>query len=93
MTAFATLSDALDTLAGSTRAVHYIAGEASERRAPYAELRGRALGLLRHLQAVGAAPGTEAVILVDGLAPFVDTFWACVLGRVIAVPLAPGNAD
>jgi len=33
------------------------------------------------------------VILVDGLAPFVDTFWACVLGRVVAVPLAPGNAD
>ena len=93
MTAFATLADALEPLAGSTRAVHYIAGEANERRAPYAELRGRALGLLRHLQAVGAAPGTETVILCDGLAPFVDTFWACVLGRVIAVPLAPGNAD
>jgi acyl-CoA synthetase (AMP-forming)/AMP-acid ligase II len=93
MTAFATLTDALDALAGSARAVHYIAGETNERRAPYADLRGRALGLLRHLQAAGAAPGSETVILVDGLAPFVDTFWACVLGRVIAVPLAPGNAD
>ncbi len=38
-------------------------------------------------------PGTHAVILVDGLAPFVDTFWACALGGVVAVPLAPGNAD
>ncbi len=77
----------------ATSAVHYIAGESSEQRVPYAELRHRSLGLLRHLQAAGATPGSEAVILVDGLAPFVDTFWACVQGRIVAVPLAPGHAD
>jgi acyl-CoA synthetase (AMP-forming)/AMP-acid ligase II len=93
MTAYATLTDALGARTGSVRGVHYIAGESSERRLPYADLRERARGLLRHLQAVGADPRTETVILVDGLAPFVDTFWACVLGRIIAVPLAPGNAD
>lgn len=93
MPAFATLTAALDSLATSTRGVHYIAGEASERTVPYAELRGRALGLLHHLQRAGARPGTHTVILVDGLAPFVDTFWACMLGGVVAVPLAPGNAD
>ena len=93
MTAFATLTHAIDAVAGSARAVHYVAGEANERRVPYAEMRGRSLGLLRHLQAAGADAGTETVILVDGLAPFVDTFWACILGRIIAVPLAPGNAD
>ncbi len=93
MPAIATLADALDALAASDRGVHFIAGEASERRTPYSEMRARALGVLRHLQAAGADPGTEMVILVDGLAPFVDTFWACALGRVIAVPLAPGNAD
>ena len=60
---------------------------------PYAELRVRALGLLHHLQSAGARAGTHVVILLDGLAPFVDTFWACVLGRIMAVPLAPGNAD
>ena len=93
MPAFATLADALNALQDSTRGIHYIAGETNERRVPYAEMRGRALGLLRHLQAVGADPDTQTLILVDGLAPFVDTFWACVLGRVIAVPLAPGNVD
>lgn len=93
MTAFATLTDALDALDGSRRGIHYIAGEANERATTYAELRGRALGLLRHLQEAGARPGAHAIVLVDGLAPFVDTFWACVLGRVVAVPLAPGNAD
>ena len=33
-----------------------IAGESSERRVPYAEMRGRALGLLRYLQDAGARP-------------------------------------
>lgn len=93
MPTFPTLTAALDALAASPRGIHYIAGEASERTVAYADLRVRALGLLHHLQAAGARPSTHAVILVDGLAPFVDTFWACVLGRVVAVPLAPGNAD
>ena len=93
MPAFATLTAALDALSASTRGIHYIASESSERRLPYAELRGRALGLLRYLQDAGARPGTQTIVLVDGLQPFVDTFWACVLGRIVAVPLAPGNAD
>ncbi len=93
MPAFATLTDALDARSASTRGVHYIAGEANERRVTYVEVRARARGLLRHLQDAGARPGSQAIILVDGLAPFVDTFWACVLGRIVAVPLAPGNAD
>jgi len=93
MPKFATLADALDAVSTSDRGVHYIAGESSERLARYREMRGRSLGLLHHLQSAGARPGGYVILLVDGLAPFVDTFWACVLGRVIAVPLAPGNAD
>jgi acyl-CoA synthetase (AMP-forming)/AMP-acid ligase II len=93
MNALPTLVAALDALAGSPRAIHYVAGENSETRVPYASLRGRALGILHYLQAAGARQGDEVVILVDGPAPFVDTFWACVLGGMVAVPLAPGNAD
>jgi acyl-CoA synthetase (AMP-forming)/AMP-acid ligase II len=93
VTRFATLGDALDARAGSARGIHYVAGESSERTLPYRELRSRALGLLRHLQDAGARPASHAVILVESVAPFVDTFWACALGGVVAVPLAPGNAD
>ena len=93
MTEFATLTDAFDKLATSTAGVHYIAGEANERRVGYPEMRARSMGLLHHLQAAGARARGHAIILVDGLEPFVDTFWACVLGNVVAVPLAPGNAD
>jgi len=93
MPTFATLTDALDAVSLSEHGVHFIAGESSERLARYREMRGRSLGLLHHLQSAGARPGGYVILLVDGLAPFVDTFWACVLGRAIAVPLAPGNAD
>ena len=93
MPAFHTLTQALDAVARSTHGINYISGEASERRVPYFELRGRALGILHHLQQAGATPDSEAIILVEGLAPFVDAFWACILGRVVAIPLAPGNAD
>ena len=88
-----TLTHALDAAAATAHGVNFIAGEASERRVAYSLLRARALGMLGRLQRIGAAPGTQAIILVDGLEPFVDAFWGCVLGRIVAVPLAPGNAD
>ena len=88
-----TLTHALDAATATSRGVNFIAGEANERRLPYSRLRERAMGVLGHLQKAGAAPGTETIILVDGLEPFVDAFWGCVLGRIVAVPLAPGNAE
>ena len=88
-----TLTDALDAAAATARGVNFIAGESNERRLPYARLRERAMGVLGHLQRAGATPETETIILVDGLEPFLDAFWGCVLGRIVAVPLAPGNAD
>ncbi|MEO8347034.1 MAG: non-ribosomal peptide synthetase [Betaproteobacteria bacterium] len=90
-----TLTHALNAAADATpgHGVNFIVGEANERRVPYSLLRTRALGVLGHLQKIGAAPGTQVIILVDGLEPFVDAFWGCILGRIVAVPLAPGNAD
>jgi acyl-CoA synthetase (AMP-forming)/AMP-acid ligase II len=93
MNTFATLTDAFDGAAARRAGIHYIAGESSERRVAYTEMRGRSLGMLHHLQTAGARAHGYTIILVDGLEPFVDTFWACVLGNVLAVPLAPGNAD
>ena len=92
-TPLATLTHALTAAAATSRGINFIAGEANERRVPYSRLRERAMGILGLLQKVGAAPETETILLVDGLEPFVDAFWACVLGRIVVVPLAPGNAD
>ena len=90
---FATLSEALAARRSSDCSIHYIEGENSERALPFAEFHPRALGLLHHFQSLGAVPGSEMILLVDRNEQFLDAFWACVLGGIIAVPLAPGATD
>ena len=90
---FSTLCDALIERRSSQRKIHYIEGENNERELPFGELYTRALGLLHHFQACGATPGSEMILLLDNNAQFVDAFWACILGNIIAVPLAPGASD
>ncbi|MEO6928031.1 MAG: AMP-binding protein, partial [Casimicrobiaceae bacterium] len=92
-TSFATLQHALEARAHGTGAIHYVMSEDTERRVDYAQLRVRALRLLGLFQQRGVATGAEMILLLDGLEPFVDAFWACLLGRIAAVPLAPGNTD
>ena len=89
----ATLQAVLEKAAHSQAAVHYIGSDGQEARLPYADLRSRALGMLGYLQRRGVHPGDELVLMVDELAPFVDAFWACVLGRIAAVPMAAGTSD
>jgi len=90
MIKFDTLNDALAARRDSAHAIHYIEGEDNERALPLRELHGRALGLLHHFQSHGATPGSEMMLFVDSSAQFIDAFWACVLGGIIVVPLAPG---
>ena len=90
---FATLTDALIERRSSSRTIHYIEGENNERAVAFGDLHSRALGLLHHFQARGATPGSEMILLLDSNAQFVDAFWACIIGNLIAVPLAPGATD
>lgn len=90
---FATLGEALGARRSSHHAVHFIEGDNAERTLPFGELYSRALGLLHHFQAWGARPGSEMILLVDRNEQFIDAFWACVLGGIIVVPLAPGTTD
>lgn len=90
---FVTLDAALGARRSSKRAIHYIEGDNNERTLPFGELYARALGLLHHFQACGAGPGSEMILLADRNEQFIDAFWACVLGNIIAVPLAPGTTD
>ena len=90
---FATLGEALGARRSSHQAVHFIEGDNAERTLPFGELYSRALGLLHHFQACGARPGSEMILLVNRNEQFIDAFWACVLGGIIVVPLAPGTTD
>ncbi len=75
------------------RAVTYIDGENSERRVSYADLFKRALGILYHLQALGAQRGDTLIIFLNNNEQFIDSFWAAVCGGIVPVPLAVGISD
>lgn len=88
-----TLVDVLEMNRGVDRAVCYVDGEDSERRVSYAEVHQRALGILHHLQAIGAQRGDKLIIFLNDNEQFLDAFWAAVCGGIVPVPLAVGISD
>ena len=73
--------------------ITYINGQSDEHSITYRALLDRASGVLYYLQREGLQPDTELIIFLDNNAQFVDVFWACMLGRIVAVPLAVGPGD
>src|ERR1700688_2587036 len=93
ITTYSTLVDILENNRGVDRAVTYVDGENSERRVPYGDLHSRALGILYHLQAMGAQRGDKMIIFLSNNEQFLDGFWAAVCGGITPVPLAVGISD
>jgi acyl-CoA synthetase (AMP-forming)/AMP-acid ligase II len=88
-----TLSALLEANRDTAPRLSYLEGEREIRRISGAQLYERALGILHRLQRLGARPGDPMLLLVSGNEPFVDAFWAAVLGGIIPVPIAPGASD
>jgi acyl-CoA synthetase (AMP-forming)/AMP-acid ligase II/aryl carrier-like protein len=90
---YTTLVDVLESNRGVDRAITYVDGENSERRVAYADVYTRALGILYHLQAMGAQRGDKMIIFLSNNEQFLDGFWAAVCGGITPVPLAVGISD
>src|ERR1700682_26782 len=90
---FKTLVDVLYANRSVERAVTYVDGENSERRVQYGDVYTRALGILYHLQAMGAQRGDKMIIFLASNEQFLDGFWAAVCGGITPVPLAVGISD
>jgi len=88
-----TLLDMLENNRSVDRAVTYLDGENSERRVSYADLYSRALGILHHLQSLGAQRGDKLIIFLNDNEQFMDGFWAAICGGIVPVPLAVGISD
>ncbi len=88
-----TLSDLLQSNRGAARSITYYEGEHERREVRYAELHERALGILHHLQQLGARPGDRLLLFLANNEAFIDAFWAGILGGIIPVPVAPGISD
>ena len=88
-----TLVEALDRNQDPAKKITYISGQDNEREVSYPALKKRALGLLHHFQVKGAKEGDELIIHLAENEQFIDAFWACQYGAVVAVPLAIGTSD
>jgi len=93
MIALETLSEGLLADHDPKKGVTYIEGDQREKQVAFHQLRKRALGILRYFQRKGLKPGDELIILTNISEQFIDVFWACILGKIVPVPLALGISD
>src|SRR5437879_2281529 len=93
MIAANTLVELLAAQRRRDRAITYLEGDQTERRVSFAELNERALGILHHLQKMGAGPGDKLILFLGNNEQFIDAFWAGVLGSIMPVPVAIGISD
>ena len=88
-----TLDAILAANAREDRQITLIEGEKEQRVLSFQRLRQRALGVLGALQRRSIRPGDFVVLCLGDNERFLEMFWACVLGGIVPVPLAPGTAD
>ncbi len=93
MTSAETLAELLTANRAVKRSISYLESESAERVVSYAELYERALGILHHLQKLGARPGDKIIIYLNHNEQFLDAFWAGMLGGIVPVPVALGISD
>jgi len=88
-----TLSELLEANRGFDGALTYLEGENDTRRVSFGELYERALGILYHLQRLGARRGDKLILFLANNEQFIDVFWAAVLGGIVPVPVALGISE
>jgi acyl-CoA synthetase (AMP-forming)/AMP-acid ligase II/acyl carrier protein len=93
MIQYQTLPEMLDHRSRGSLAIGYLEGEHVEKTLRLADLRRRALGILHHLQRIGAGPGDLLILHVASNEQFLDAYWACLYGGIVPVPVAVGISD
>jgi acyl-CoA synthetase (AMP-forming)/AMP-acid ligase II len=93
MIRYQTLPDMLDDRSRGDDAIVYLEGDGVEKSLKLSDLRRRALGILFHLQKLGAQPGDFLILHVASNEQFIDAYWACLYGGIVPVPVAVGISD
>ena len=88
-----TLTEVIESNRGFERNLTYLEGENDVREVSFAELYERALGILYHLQRLGARRGDKLILFLGNNEQFIDVFWAAILGGIVPVPVALGISD
>ncbi|MBS0365646.1 MAG: non-ribosomal peptide synthetase [Proteobacteria bacterium] len=90
---FKTLTEIIQAHRALPLQITYLEGEKDSRSVSAAELYERALGILYHLQRLGARRGDRLILFLNNNEQFIDAFWAAVLGGIVPVPVALGISD
>lgn len=75
------------------KGITFILGDTNEKYISYKELYHTSLKLLYHFQKSGYKKGDEVIFQIDDNERFIYSFWACILGGMIPVPITTGNND
>lgn len=92
MEEFENLAEALECRAKGSKGIFFI-GEKEDKFISYSELYDKAFKALKKLQQKGLKKGSELIIQIDDNQNYLVTFWACILGGIIPIPIAPGNTN
>ncbi|MBT2572355.1 amino acid adenylation domain-containing protein [Bacillus sp. ISL-51] len=91
---FQTLVDVIRERSNITdRGIRFIESDKKETFISYRQLFDEAQGFLGYLQHIGIQPKQEIVFQIQENKSFVVTFWACLLGGMIPVPVSIGEDD
>ena len=88
-----TLTELFESNRRASGTITYLEGENDSRDVSYAELHERALGILYHLQRIGARRGDKLILFLGNNEQFIDAFWAAIIGGITPVPIALGISD
>ena len=88
-----TLTELIENNRGIARTLSYLEGENDTREVSFDELYERALGILYHLQRIGARRGDKLILFLGNNEQFIDVVWAAILGGIVPVPVALGISD
>lgn len=87
---YKSLVDVLFSKNSDTRGITFI-NMGRDKYVSYAELFNKALTILYELQKRGLKVGDELVFQLEDNEYFIYIFWACILGKIIPVPVTIGN--
>ena len=88
-----TLKELIEANRNHPGKITYLEGEHDAHDVSYEELYARALGILHHLQRLGARRGDKLILFLGSNEQFIDAFWAALLGGIVPVPVALGISD
>jgi len=88
-----TLTELIERNRGFAGKITYLEGENEAREVSFGELYERALGILYHLQRIGARRGDKLILFLNNNEQFIDVFWAAILGGIVPVPVALGISE